>query len=296
MCEEQSLNDYITEQCALIDAALDRLLPAEDESPETIHKAMRYSMFAGGKRMRPVLCLAAAEACGGLAVNALVPACAVEMMHTYSLIHDDLPAMDNDDLRRGKPTNHVVFGECTATLAGDALQAEAFRTILSTALPAEMRAECARLLAEAAGENGICGGQQLDMEGEGKVLTKEELMDINDRKTSAMIYAACLMGVTCGGGNERQREAAAKYAKALGLAFQIRDDMLDVISTESELGKPIGSDAREGKNTFMALYGLERCGAYVHELSEQAAAAVDGAFADSAFLQQLARSLADRKN
>ena len=129
-----------------------------------------------------------------------------------------------------------------------------------------------------------------------KVLTKEELMDINDRKTSAMIYAACLMGVTCGGGNEQQREAAAKYAKALGLAFQIRDDMLDVISTESELGKPIGSDAREGKNTFMALYGLERCGAYVHELSEQAAAAVDGAFADSVFLQQLARSLADRKN
>jgi len=218
------------------------------------------------------------------------------MVHTYSLIHDDLPCMDNDDLRRGKPTNHVVFGECTATLAGDALQAEAFRTILSMSLPAEVRAECARLLAEAAGENGICGGQQLDMEGEGKALTKEELMDINDRKTSAMIYAACLMGVTCGGGNERQRAAAAKYAKALGLAFQIRDDMLDVISTESELGKPIGSDAREGKNTFMALYGLERCGAYVHELSEQAAAAVDGAFADSAFLQQLARSLADRKN
>ena len=231
------------------------------------------------------------------AMRAALPvACAVEMVHTYSLIHDDLPCMDNDDLRRGKPTNHVVFGECTATLAGDALQAEAFRTILSTELPAEMRAECARLLAEAAGENGICGGQQLDMEGEGKVLTKEELMDINDRKTSAMIYAACLMGVTCGGGNEQQREAAAKYAKALGLAFQIRDDMLDVISTESELGKPIGSDAREGKNTFMALYGLERCGAYVHELSEQAAAAVDGAFADSAFLQQLARSLADRKN
>ncbi|MFR4222653.1 MAG: polyprenyl synthetase family protein [Akkermansia sp.] len=128
MCE-QSLNDYITEQCALIDAALDRLLPAEDESPETIHKAMRYSMFAGGKRMRPVLCLAAAEACGGLAVNALVPACAVEMMHTYSLIHDDLPAMDNDDLRRGKPTSHKAFGEGVAILAGDALLTEAFAVI-----------------------------------------------------------------------------------------------------------------------------------------------------------------------
>ena len=259
-------------------------------------EAMRYSLLAGGKRIRPLLVLEFCRIAGGDIEKALPVACAVEMVHTYSLIHDDLPCMDNDDLRRGKPTNHVVFGECTATLAGDALQAEAFRTILSTELPAEMRAECARLLAEAAGENGICGGQQLDMEGEGKALTKEELMDINDRKTSAMIYAACLMGVTCGGGNEQQREAAAKYAKALGLAFQIRDDMLDVISTESELGKPIGSDAREGKNTFMALYGLERCGAYVHELSEQAAAAVDGAFADSAFLQQLARSLADRKN
>ena len=277
--------DYQTqyhEYKALADAALNTYFTDTSVSYRRLLEAMHYSLAAGGKRLRPVLVLAFCAACGGDVRAALPVACAVEMVHTYSLIHDDLPCMDNDDLRRGKPTNHVVFGECTATLAGDALQAEAFRTILSTELPAEMRAECARLLAEAAGENGICGGQQLDMEGEGKALTKEELMDINDRKTSAMIYAACLM--------------AAKYAKALGLAFQIRDDMLDVISTESELGKPIGSDAREGKNTFMALYGLERCGAYVHELSEQAAAAVDGAFADSAFLQQLARSLADRKN
>jgi len=287
------------DQIAQYRAAIEEFLQGkfcEDLPQKRLFDAMRYSLLAGGKRIRPVLTLEFCRICGGDWRSALPFACALEMIHTYSLIHDDLPCMDNDDLRRGKPTNHVVFGECTATLAGDALQAEAFRTILSTSLPAEVRAECARLLAEAAGENGICGGQQLDMEGEGKALTKEELMDINDRKTSAMIYAACLMGVTCGGGNERQREAAAKYAKALGLAFQIRDDMLDVISTESELGKPIGSDAREGKNTFMALYGLERCGAYVHELSEQAAAAVDGAFADSVFLQQLARSLADRKN
>ena len=279
------VEDFLDAQCVAADEPYARLLDA-----------MRYSLTAGGKRLRPILTLEFCRLCGGDVHAALPAACGVELLHTYSLIHDDLPCMDDDDLRRGKPTNHVVFGECTATLAGDALQAEAFRTILSTSLPAEVRAECARLLAEAAGENGICGGQQLDMEGEGKALTKEELMDINDRKTSAMIYAACLMGVTCGGGNEQQREAAAKYAKALGLAFQIRDDMLDVISTESELGKPIGSDAREGKNTFMALYGLERCSAYVHELSEEAAAVVDGAFADSAFLQQLARSLADRKN
>lgn len=280
----------------MVEDLLDAQCVAADEPYARLLDAMRYSLTAGGKRLRPILTLEFCRLCGGDVHAALPVACGVELLHTYSLIHDDLPCMDNDDLRRGKPTNHVVYGECTATLAGDALQAEAFHTILSTELPADVRAECARLLAEAAGENGICGGQQLDMEGEGKVLTKEELMDINDRKTSAMIHAACLMGVTCGGGNAQQRAAAAQYAKALGLAFQIRDDMLDVISTEAELGKPIGSDAREGKNTFMALYGLERCGAYVHELSEQAAAAVDSVFADSAFLQQLARSLADRKN
>ena len=251
--------DYQTqyqEYKALADAALNTYFTDTTVSYHRLLEAMHYSLTAGGKRLRPVLVLAFCAACGGDVRAALPVACAVEMVHTYSLIHDDLPCMDNDDLRRGKPTN------------------------LSTELPADVRAECARLLAEAAGENGICGGQQLDMEGEGKALTKEELMDINDRKTSAMIHAACLMGVTCGGGNAQQRAAAAQYAKALGLAFQIRDDMLDV----------------EGKNTFMALYGLERCGAYVHELSEQAAAAVDGMFADSAFLQQLARSLADRKN
>lgn len=271
-------------------------LPEETGHQKTIFEAMNYSVKAGGKRLRPLLMREVYRLFGGNGPEIEPFMAAMEMIHTSSLIHDDLPCMDNDDLRRGKPTNHVIYGECTATLAGDALQAEAFRTILSTDLPVDVRAECARLLAEAAGESGICGGQQLDMEGEGKVLTKEELMDINDRKTSAMIHAACLMGVTCGGGNAQQRAAAAQYAKALGLAFQIRDDMLDVISTEAELGKPIGSDAREGKNTFMALYGLERCSAYVHELSEEAAAAVDGVFADSAFLRQLARSLADRKN
>lgn len=271
-------------------------LPEETGHQKTIFEAMNYSVKAGGKRLRPLLMREVYRLFGGNGPEIEPFMAAMEMIHTSSLIHDDLPCMDNDDLRRGKPTNHVIYGECTATLAGDALQAEAFRTILSTDLPVEVRAECARLLAEAAGESGICGGQQLDMEGEGKVLTKEELMDINDRKTSAMIHAACLMGVTCGGGNAQQRAAAAQYAKALGLAFQIRDDMLDVISTEAELGKPIGSDAREGKNTFMALYGLERCSAYVHELSEEAAAAVDGVFANSAFLRQLARSLADRKN
>ena len=283
------------DQIAQYRAAIEEFLQGqfcEDLPQKRLFDAMRYSLLAGGKRIRPVLTLEFCRICGGDWRSALPFACALEMIHTYSLIHDDLPCMDNDDLRRGKPTNHVVFGECTATLAGDALQAEAFRTILSTTLPAEVRAECARLLAEAAGENGICGGQQLDMEGEGKVLTKEELMDINDRKTSAMIYAACLMGVTCGGGNERQREAAAKYAKALGLAFQIRDDMLDVLGDAAKLGKATHVD--ENKNTFVRLYGIGACSKMIESETKTAIDAL-GCFENSDFLVEMARQLALRE-
>ena len=290
--------DYQTqyqEYKALADAALNTYFADTTVSYHRLLEAMHYSLTAGGKRLRPVLVLAFCAACGGDVGAALPIACAVEMVHTYSLIHDDLPCMDNDDLRRGKPTNHVIYGECTATLAGDALQAEAFRTILSTDLPVEVRAECARLLAEAAGESGICGGQQLDMEGEGKVLTKEELMDINDRKTSAMIHAACLMGVTCGGGNAQQRAAAAQYAKALGLAFQIRDDMLDVISTEAELGKPIGSDAEENKNTYVKLVGLEKSKELAKEYSEKAKKSLEMFGEKAEFLINLTDYLIDRK-
>ena len=259
-------------------------------------ESMHYSLTAGGKRLRPVLVLAFCRACGGDDEKALPVACALEMVHTYSLIHDDLPCMDNDDLRRGKPTNHVIYGECTATLAGDALQAEAFRTILESDLPAEARAEAARILAEAAGIDGICGGQQLDMEGDGKVLSREELIEIHTRKTAAMIRAACLMGIACGNGSEEQIQAAETYAQALGLAFQIRDDMLDVISTNEELGKPIGSDAQEQKTTFMSLYGLEQCEREVRTLTEQAVQAVGSVFSNAEFLQQLARSLETRRN
>ena len=279
---------------ALADAALNTYFTDTAVSYHRLLEAMHYSLTAGGKRLRPVLVLAFCAACGGDVQAALPVACAVEMVHTYSLIHDDLPCMDNDDLRRGKPTNHVVYGECTATLAGDALQAEAFRTILSTALPAEVRAESARLLAEAAGENGICGGQQLDMEGEGKVLTKEELMDINDRKTSAMIHAACLMGVTCGGGDAQQRAAAAQYARALGLAFQIRDDMLDVVGDEETFGKPIGSDREEGKTTFVDILGLNGCLRVIEAHSESAVEALSG-LESTDFLTHLVRIFEKRE-
>ena len=280
----------------LIDQALNRYFSDSDAPYHRLLESMHYSLTAGGKRLRPVLVLAFCRACGGDALKALPVACALEMVHTYSLIHDDLPCMDNDNLRRGKPTNHVIYGECTATLAGDALQAEAFRSILEADLPLETRAETARLLAEAAGVDGICGGQQLDMEGDGKLLTREELIEIHTRKTAAMIRAACLMGIACGNGSEEQIQAAETYAQALGLAFQIRDDMLDVISTNEELGKPIGSDAQEQKTTFMSLYGLEQCEREVHALTDEAVQAVSRVFPNAEFLQQLVRSLETRRN
>lgn len=280
----------------MIDQALDRYFSDPNAPYHRLLESMHYSLTAGGKRLRPVLVLAFCRACGGEVEKALPVACALEMVHTYSLIHDDLPCMDNDDLRRGKPTNHVIYGECTATLAGDALQAEAFRTILESELPVEARAEAARLLSEAAGIDGICGGQQLDMEGDGKLLNREQLIEIHTRKTAAMIRAACRMGIACGNGSDAQIQAAETYAQALGLAFQIRDDMLDVISTNEELGKPIGSDAQEQKTTFMSLYGLEQCEREVHALTEEAAQAVGSAFPNAAFLQQLARSLETRRN
>ena len=280
----------------MIDQALNTYFSNSDAPYHHLLDSMHYSLTAGGKRLRPVLVLAFCRACGGDVQKALPVACALEMVHTYSLIHDDLPCMDNDDLRRGKPTNHVIYGECTATLAGDALQAEAFRTILESDLSLEARAETARLLAEAAGIDGICGGQQLDMEGDGKLLSREQLIEIHTRKTAAMIRAACRMGIACGNGSEEQIQAAEKYAKALGLAFQIRDDMLDVISTNEELGKPIGSDEQEQKTTFMSLYGLERCEQEVHALTEEASQAVGSVFSNAEFLQQLARSLETRRN
>ena len=280
-----------------IDAALaESFLNALDLPLAGLADSMRYSLLAGGKRIRPILVLEFCRICGGSVDEAMPIACAIEMLHTYSLIHDDLPCMDNDTLRRGRPTNHIVYGECTATLAGDALQAEAFGTILRASLSAERRANCAACLADAVGLDGMCGGQYLDMLGEGKQLTEEQLDNINSRKTGALLIAACRMGVAAAGGSEKQMEAAARYGAAIGAAFQIRDDMLDVISTEAELGKPIGSDAQEKKSTYMALYGEERCAAMVNKLTRQAKDVLRGAFADTAFLDQLAESMAVRKS
>lgn len=286
-----------TEYKNIVDAALEEYFKGALSLPLAgLAEAMRYSLLAGGKRIRPILVLEFCRICGGSTEKALPVACAIEMLHTYSLIHDDLPCMDNDALRRGRPTNHVVYGECTATLAGDALQAEAFGTILRADLAPERKAKCAEFLADAVGLDGMCGGQFLDMLGEGKELSEQELMDVNARKTGALLTAACRMGVAAAGGTERQLEAASFYGAAIGAAFQIRDDMLDVLSTEQELGKPIGSDEQEKKNTYMALFGEKRCAAMVETLTCRAKETLAEVFDDTAFLDALADSLAVRNN
>lgn len=280
----------------IVDSKLSEYFCIKGMPQDGLFESMNYSLTAGGKRIRPILVLEFCRISGGDVQKALPVACAIEMLHTYSLIHDDLPCMDNDDLRRGKPTNHVVYGECTAVLAGDALQAEAFGTILRSELSAEARASCALILANAVGADGMCGGQYLDMIGENKVLTAEELDEINTRKTGALLVAACQMGVAAAGGNPKMQEAAAKFGAAIGAAFQIRDDMLDVISTNEILGKPVGSDAAENKNTYMALYGSERCMSMIEKLTDYAKYELNAAFYDTEFLCGLADSMVTRLN
>ena len=281
----------------MIEERLEQFFVRPEEDPlRGFAEAARYSLLAGGKRIRAILVLEFCRLCGGDIRQALDVACAIEMLHAYSLIHDDLPCMDNDDLRRGKPTNHIVFGECTATLAGDVLQAEAFRTVLHAPLPEEARLRCATMLADAVGFDGMCGGQYLDMLGEGKSLSAEELDNINLKKTGALLTAACTMGVAAALGTEAQTEAAARFGRALGLAFQIRDDVLDALSSEAELGKPIGSDEAEHKNTYLVLLGAEGCEALISRLSDDALRSLRAAFSETGFLEALTESLAKRKN
>lgn len=286
----------IAEYKEQIDSALSEYFTPAGLPYDGLLESMRYSLTAGGKRIRPILVLEFCRITGGDVNKAMPVACAIEMLHTYSLIHDDLPCMDDDDLRRGKPTNHVVYGECTAVLAGDALQAEAFGTILRSELPAEARANCAEILADAVGSDGMCAGQFLDMLGEEKSLTEDELNEINSRKTGALLIAACKMGVAAAGGSDEQLEAAALFGACIGSAFQIRDDVLDVISTNEQLGKPVGSDAQSHKNTYMALYGQERCMSMIYRLTEHAKEALSGVFTDTAFLRELADSMVTRNN
>ena len=278
-----------------VDSALDGYFTAPCTQKRLLD-AMRYSLLAGGKRIRPILLLKFCQAAGGDMEKAMPAACAVEMLHTYSLIHDDLPCMDNDELRRGMPTNHVVYGECTATLAGDALQAAAFHTLLSSGLDDYARAEMGRVFALAVGEMGMCGGQMLDTAETGEEQTVERLTEISRLKTGALLRAACVMGVLAAGcrADDKRVKAASEYAACLGLAFQIRDDVLDAESTTETLGKPVGSDVQCGKVTFYSLLGSRECARLIAGYTAAAKAALKEGFGDAPFLEWLADELAGR--
>ena len=275
------IEEYLQMQCFLY----------PDEPQQDLFKAMRYSLLAGGKRLRPVFVFDFCRMCGGDWEKALPFAAAVEMIHTYSLIHDDLPCMDNDDFRRGKPTNHKVFGEAIAVLAGDALLTAAFAFIVKAPFNAQTRIDAVRVLSECAGELGMVGGQVLDMQSESRQCTTGEVVDIQSRKTGALFRAACLLGVLAGEGSGDQLHAAEEFADAFGLAFQIRDDMLDVIGDPGELGKSVGTDG--AKNTFVQLYGLEKCDALVCEHSQKAVDSLS-AFANNNFMRELVMDLTGR--
>ena len=258
-----------------------------------LQEAMRYSLLAGGKRVRPVMTLAFCEALGGEARRALPLGAALECVHTYSLIHDDLPCMDDDDLRRGRPTCHKVYGETMAVLAGDALQAEAFRLIShAPGLSAEQRIDAVHTLSAACGGDGMVAGQVLDVEG--PACDEASLRDMCLRKTGGLLGAAADLGCIAAGADAEARRLALSYAEHIGLAFQVRDDMLDVIADQEEFGKPVGSDKEEGKRTFVDLLGLEGCGKLVEEETALAKGSVSG-FPRGGFLLELADSLADRR-
>ena len=265
------LPEYLRARRAEVDRALDRFLPSAKTRPATIHQAMRYSLFAGGKRLRPILCLAAAEACGAPAKVALPLACAVECIHTYSLVHDDLPSMDNDDFRRGRPTCHKAFGEGIAVLAGDALLTIAFE-IATTAEPTRRYSlrEIIRELATGAGSRKLIAGQVADLEGEGKPATRAQLRYIHENKTAALLTTTVRLGAMSATATAPQLEAITKFGRSLGLAFQVIDDILDVTQTSEKLGKSAGKDVAAQKATYPAVIGLKKSRLEARRLTSQA--------------------------
>ncbi len=289
------LNHFLTTRTEAVNAALDHFLPSEKIKPATIHKAMRYSLFAGGKRMRPAVLLAAAAACGGSEKNAMPLACAVECIHTYSLIHDDLPAMDNDDFRRGKPTNHKVFGEGIAVLAGDALLTQAF----------EIAAQCQNFpryphdkiileIAKASGSLQLVGGQVADLEGENKKLSIAELKFIHERKTSALLCCSVRLGGMSANCSPAQLQALTEFGYNVGLAFQVIDDILDVTQTSEQLGKTAGKDVAVQKATYPAIVGLEKSRKIAAQLTGKAFGALKIFKGKAVALEALAEFLLKR--
>ncbi|MFM2179592.1 MAG: hypothetical protein RL015_3690 [Verrucomicrobiota bacterium] len=265
------LKSYLTERCAFTDSLLEQWIPTAETAPATIHKAMRHSVFAGGKRLRPILCMAAAEACGGSKEAAGPSACAVECLHTYSLIHDDLPSMDNDDFRRGVPTCHKVYGDGIAVLAGDALQALAFELVVKTEATSRYNAaHLVKELALTAGSLHLVGGQVADLEGEGKKLPLEDLRFIHENKTAALLTTSLKLGGMSADATAEQMQALHEFGMATGLAFQIIDDILDVTQTTEKLGKSAGKDMASEKSTYPALIGLDASRDEAHRLTQKA--------------------------
>ena len=293
-----SLKEFLAEEVRLIDAALDRLSPAESVHPATIHRAMRYSLFAGGKRIRPILCRQSAAAISDDVPSALDAGCALEMIHTYSLIHDDLPALDNDDFRRGKPTCHKVFGDAMAILAGDSLFTLAMQTLVRIeGLDAAARVRLVDELAFASGTvDGMIGGQVTDIEGERQTPTAELLDSIHRAKTGALLRASVRMGGVCAGGDAAEIEALSRYGEHVGLAFQIVDDILDVEESSEALGKTAGKDAAQGKITFPAVYGIEASRRMAHEQCAQAHDALERFGARAQRLHDIADLIVHRKS
>lgn len=286
--------------CNFIETALRNYLPQGEYREKTLIDSMEYSLMCGGKRIRPLLTLMFCELCGEEIKKALPFACAVEMIHTYSLIHDDMPCMDDDDYRRGKLSNHKVYGEDIATLSGDALQSLAFEIMLSEEACASVSpgkaAKAACTLAKYSGALGMVGGQVIDIESEGKNAPLKVLKEMDEKKTAALIKASCEMGCIVGGADSAQINAASQYAHSIGLAFQIMDDILDVTSTSVELGKPVGSDSDNSKSTYVSLLGINKCKELVDSLTKDAIDALNVFDGDTKPLKELALDLAKRKN
>ncbi|MBL6765924.1 MAG: polyprenyl synthetase family protein [Verrucomicrobiae bacterium] len=297
VAESFDLNIWVDRQARAVNQALDKSLPKAKAKPATMHEAMRYSLFAGGKRMRPALVLAAAEACGGEWDSAMPLACAVECIHTYSLIHDDLPAMDNDDFRRGKPTNHKVFGEGIAVLAGDALLTQAFEIAAQCrSWPRYSHRDIVLEIAKASGSLQLIAGQVADLEGEGKSLSVPQLRYIHERKTSALLCCSTRLGGMSANCTPRQLEALTEFGYNVGLAFQVIDDILDVTATTEELGKTAGKDLTAQKATYPAIVGLPKSRKIAQQLTDTAFAALKVFRGKAEALEALADYLLKRKN
>ena len=280
-----------------IEESLEKSCPRPNSGSLTtpVEESMRYSLLLGGKRIRPVMVLAFCQLCGGDPQRALPFACAVEMVHTYSLIHDDLPCMDDDDLRRGKPTNHKVYGEAMALLAGDGLLTKAFETALAFEGPSADAVRGAKVLAQCAGASGMVGGQCIDLDSEGKEVDLPLLREMDEGKTVALISAACQMGCIAAGAGEEVLEKARHYAEGVGMAFQIRDDILDVLGDAQTLGKNVGMDSVRDKRNYVSLLGVEESQKLVDDFTAQAENALNDFSGDTSFLRDLARSLATRE-